>query len=279
VQPKLLRALESGEIERVGGGEPARADVRLVAATNRDLAAEVAAGRFREDLYYRLLVVPIQLPALRERREDVALLAAHFLAAACRRNRVRPKTLAPAALAVLAAHRWPGNVRELRNAMERVAILAPGETVHESDLAFLTGAPAAAARDAPHAPAGPFDLAAELERVERALVLAVLERTGGRMSRRARAGARAQPSVQEAQGAGHRAAGGRGRRLRAALGLPVLGAALSRPDRRSLADRKPADSPLTRDVSLVGGTGAPAPVLRRMRQGPSQPRRASPARV
>src|SRR6185436_9892698 len=123
LQPKLLRALESGEVERIGGRGPERVDVRIVAATNRDLEAEVAAGRFRQDLYFRLLVVPVRVPPLRERQEDVTLLAAHFLAEACRKNRIRPKILSDAALNLLRGHAWPGNVRELRNAMERVAIL------------------------------------------------------------------------------------------------------------------------------------------------------------
>jgi DNA-binding NtrC family response regulator len=186
----MLRALENGDVERVGGRGPERVNVRIIAATNRDLEAEVRAGRFRDDLYYRLLVVPIHVPALRDRRADIPALAEHFLAAACRRNRVRPKRLGGGALAVLEAHAWPGNVRELRNAMERVAILAPGETIEAEHLAFLApgsgatgagGEPAAAT-----APPGAFDLAAAIEQHERALILAVLERTGWRMAKAAR---------------------------------------------------------------------------------------------
>jgi DNA-binding NtrC family response regulator len=184
MQPKLLRALETGEVERVGGAGPERARVRVIAATNRELEDEVRAGRFRQDLYYRLHVIPIRVPPLRDRREDVPALAEHFLAAACRRNRAKGKTLAPDALAALTSHAWPGNVRELRNAMERVAILAPGERVGVSDLAFLAGAPPAVATFA-MAPPGAFSLAREVERFERALVLEVLERTGWRMTRAA----------------------------------------------------------------------------------------------
>jgi DNA-binding NtrC family response regulator len=183
LQPKMLRALESGEVERVGGRGPERVDVRVIAATNRDLEAQVRAGRFREDLYYRLLVVPIRVPPLRERREDIPLLAASFLEDACRRNHVLPKRLTPEAIALLESCSWPGNVRELRNAMERVAILAAGEEVGPDRLAFLGRGPAAAGCGLP---AGPFDLAAELDRRERAIILEVLERTRWRMSRAAR---------------------------------------------------------------------------------------------
>jgi len=190
LQPKMLRALENGEVERVGGRGAERVNVRVVAATNRDLEGEVRAGRFREDLYYRLLVVPIRVPALRDRGDDIALLAVHFLEAACRRNRVRSKRLAPDALAALAAHPWPGNVRELRNAMERVAILVPGETIEMAHLGFLAAgigtSGAAAGATGGSAPGGAFDLAAEVERHERALILAVLERTGWRMAKAAR---------------------------------------------------------------------------------------------
>jgi DNA-binding NtrC family response regulator len=180
LQPKMLRALESGEVERVGGRGTERVDARVIAATNRDLEAEVAAGRFRNDLYYRLLVVPIKVPPLRERSEDVPELARHFLETACRRNHTRPKQLTPEALERLRLHPWPGNVRELRNAMERVAILAAGDTITAEALAFL-GMPVAGARDAG------LDLATEMERHERTVILAALERSGWRMSRAARA--------------------------------------------------------------------------------------------
>jgi DNA-binding NtrC family response regulator len=181
---QMLRAIESGEVERVGGRGAERVDVRVIAATNRDLEAEVSAGRFRQDLYYRLLVVPIKVPPLRDRRDDIPELASLFLAAACRRHHVRPKRLGTGAIEALQAHSWPGNVRELRNAMERVSILAPGEEIAAGDLAFL--APAGGGGDGVSAPRGPFDLAAEMERHERALVLAVLERSGWRMTRAAR---------------------------------------------------------------------------------------------
>jgi len=183
LQPKLLRVLESGEVERLGGTGAERVDVRLVAATNRDLAAEVEAGRFRRDLYHRLDVVPVTVPPLRERGSDIPALAAHFLELACRRNRVRPKRLGDAGAAALASHRWPGNVRELRNAMERVAILSPRAEVDAQDLLFLAGAPAGATVTAP--PGATGTLASLVEAFERATVLAALERNRWRMTRTA----------------------------------------------------------------------------------------------
>ncbi len=204
LQPKMLRALESGEVERVGGRSIERVNARVIAATNRDLESQVKAGRFREDLYYRLLVVPIRVPPLRERREDIPLLARHFLEAACRRNRIRPKRIAPGAMAVLERHPWPGNVRELRNAMGRIAILVPEEEVREEHLHFLSSVgtltdPAGSqsgeiskteqTRGGSSGPPVAFekgDLASELYRFERNLILQVLERNRWRMSRAAR---------------------------------------------------------------------------------------------
>jgi two-component system, NtrC family, nitrogen regulation response regulator NtrX len=126
-QAKLLRVLQEGEFHRVGGEKPLRVTVRVVSATNRDLAAMVARNEFREDLYYRLCVVPIRVPALRERTEDIAALATHFLGEFCRRNNFRPKRLLPEVFPVLEGYAWPGNIRELRNAVERMAILTSGE--------------------------------------------------------------------------------------------------------------------------------------------------------
>jgi DNA-binding NtrC family response regulator len=182
LQPKLLRALESGDVEIIGGSRAERVDVRLIAATNRDLQAEIAAGRFRPDLYYRIAVVPVQLPRLRERAADVPMLAAHFLDAACRKNRVKPKRLDPRALLRLSQHLWPGNVRELRNAMERVAILVPDEIVDASHLAFLQPAEAGVA---PVEDGAGSQLASMMERHERALVLAALERNRWKMTKTA----------------------------------------------------------------------------------------------
>jgi two-component system response regulator FlrC len=133
LQAKLLRVLQEREVERVGGRRPIPLDIRVVATTNRDMTREVALGRFREDLYYRLNVFPIRIPALRERPEDIAPLAAHF--AALHGGRMgRSARLAASAKAILAAHDWPGNVRELENALQRALILAPGECIEAEHL-------------------------------------------------------------------------------------------------------------------------------------------------
>ena len=136
MQAKLLRVLQTGELERVGGHQTIRCDVRVLAATNKDLPTEIAEGRFREDLYYRLNVVPLRSPPLRERRDDIPLLVERFLEEAATRNQRKVPTLTPAALALLASHDYPGNVRELRNLVERIVILAPPGlgTLDEADI-------------------------------------------------------------------------------------------------------------------------------------------------
>ncbi len=134
LQAKLLRVLQEGEVRPVGATESRTVDVRLIAATNADLAERMRAGRFREDLYYRLNVVCIQLPSLRERPEDIPLLAHHFLAQHARRLRKRLTRIEPDALDALLAYRWPGNARELENAIERAAVLGHGGAVRLADL-------------------------------------------------------------------------------------------------------------------------------------------------
>src|SRR5690606_32805157 len=134
LQPKLLRALQEGRVTRVGGTREIAVDLRLVAATNRDLGAEVAAGRFRQDLYYRLAVVPLELPPLRARREDIPLLVEHFAARSARRHGVKLPKLGPAVLRRLIEYAWPGNVRELANVVERLVLLAEAGEVREGDL-------------------------------------------------------------------------------------------------------------------------------------------------
>jgi two-component system nitrogen regulation response regulator NtrX len=131
-QAKLLRVLQEGEFHRVGGERPLRVAVRVVSATNRDLQELVRKEQFREDLFYRVAAVPVRLPPLRERPEDIAPLARHFLEEFCRRNQTRSKRLDDAALSCLAAYPWPGNIRELRNVVERMAILSPGELISEA---------------------------------------------------------------------------------------------------------------------------------------------------
>ena len=134
-QAKVLRVLQEGELERVGGDQTIKTDVRVIAATNKDLAAEIAGARFREDLYYRLNVVPIHLPPLRERREDVPALVEHFLAAECAANDRRPKRIASGAVSMLMQYDWPGNVRELKNLIERLVILTgEAEVIGEADV-------------------------------------------------------------------------------------------------------------------------------------------------
>ena len=134
MQVKLLRVLQESEFERVGGIKTIKVDVRLVAATNRDLLQEIAAGGFREDLFYRLNVVPIDLPPLRERREDIPLLAEHFLTKFNDRLKKQIGAIAPEAVERLIAHTWPGNIRELENLMERTMLFCEGPAIHVADL-------------------------------------------------------------------------------------------------------------------------------------------------
>jgi DNA-binding NtrC family response regulator len=140
-QQKLLRVLETGEFERLGSSRTRRADVRLISATNADLHAEVVAGRFRQDLLFRLNTIEIHLPPLRERREDIARLAAHFLNVHAQRYRKPIGTFEPAALSLLHEHPWPGNVRELDHAVERAVLMAQGSAIQAADLGLRRGAP------------------------------------------------------------------------------------------------------------------------------------------
>jgi DNA-binding NtrC family response regulator len=141
MQAQLLRTLQDGEVRPVGGSESIRVDVRIVCATNKDLDEEVKAGTFREDLYFRINVVTVRLPPLRERREDIPILVAHFLNKLARRERREPATLSPEALRLLTAYGWPGNVRELENAIERAVAVAKGNVVLPSDLPPEVGGP------------------------------------------------------------------------------------------------------------------------------------------
>jgi DNA-binding NtrC family response regulator len=132
-QAKVLRVLQSGEFTRVGGEQTLKVEVRVIAATNRDLPAAVAAGQFREDLYFRLAVVPLRAPPLRDRSDDIPLLCASFIDASCRENGMKPKAISEEAVAILTQYPWPGNVRELRNVIERLVILSE-ESVGVGDL-------------------------------------------------------------------------------------------------------------------------------------------------
>ncbi|MCM2334880.1 MAG: sigma-54 dependent transcriptional regulator [Anaeromyxobacteraceae bacterium] len=179
VQVKLLRVLQDGVVDRLGGTASVRVDVRVVAATNKDLAAEVKAGRFREDLFYRLDVVSVRLPPLRERREDVALLAAAFLRRFAVKNGKRATGFTPAALAALEAAPWPGNVRELMHAVERAVILARGEVLDVGDLPEAVRGVAGA----PPPPGGPASLVVPLgttmEEIERLVIRETLRQVRG----------------------------------------------------------------------------------------------------
>jgi len=182
LQPKLLRALEEGEVRRVGATDTRRIDVRLVAATNRDLEAAVKEGRFREDVFWRLNVLHIAVPPLRERAADVPLLAERFLDAATSDRRPRtPARIAPDTMALLTAYAWPGNVRELRNAIERAVTLSTTDELRPDDLPerILAGARAAALVSRSVAQEVP------LRDVERAYTLEILRRVGGNKSRAA----------------------------------------------------------------------------------------------
>ncbi len=179
MQPKLLRVLQEQEFERVGGSQPVRVDVRIVSATNRDLAKAVDEGRFRADLFYRLAVFPIEVPPLRDRPDDCAVLAEAFVRMQAQRLGKPIGGIEPRALARLTAHAWPGNVRELANVIERAAIVATGKLLEEADLPPLARGedPARSAARTPPGAAGE-DADVRLESVERRHVIRVLERTG-----------------------------------------------------------------------------------------------------
>ncbi|MBP2678499.1 MAG: histidine kinase [Deltaproteobacteria bacterium] len=187
LQTKLLRFLQDGEIRRLGDTETRKVNVRLVAATARDLEREVAGGRFREDLFYRLNVIRIHVPPLRERRDDIPLLASHFLSHYCGKYGKREMLLSADALEALSGHEWRGNVRELRNVMERCALLASGAELSRAGLlAVWKGSGASGGRPSgpaleirvPVSPERP-DLKAAVRELERQLIRIALERTGG----------------------------------------------------------------------------------------------------
>ena len=210
MQVKLLRVLQERELTRVGGEEVIPVDVRVIAATNRDLLRDIGAGRFREDLYYRLNVVTLHIPPLRERQEDIPLLAQEFLARFAEKNHKTIKGFTPQAMDRLLRHPWPGNVRELMNAVERGVVLSRGEYLDETELSLLQpgqgGAPGGAAGAATAFPgadavagaaardgipcaaeqAAPGSGAPSLEAVERATILRTLEEAGGNKSEAAR---------------------------------------------------------------------------------------------
>jgi DNA-binding NtrC family response regulator len=180
-QSKVLRALQEGEIERVGGSETIRVDVRVVAATNKDLPQEIEKGRFREDLFYRLNVVPIAVAPLREHKEDIPLLVDHFLKQACQNNDQRLKRVEQDAVSLLMQYDWPGNVRELKNSIERLVILASGDSITAADaqecLPTVKKIATAYQRG--------ISLREMVTTAEREIVLRALEANGGQVSKTA----------------------------------------------------------------------------------------------
>ncbi len=177
MQAKLLRVLQEGEFERVGDLRTRPVDVRIVAATNRDLKHEVEAGRFREDLYYRLSVFPVHIPPLRERREDIPKLALHFIAQSAQRMNRRVPRVTQAMLSQLAAHDWPGNVRELQNVIERAVILSQGSALRLP----LQSSPARNVPSPPSLPAARLVTREDLKRQERENITQALRLTKGRI--------------------------------------------------------------------------------------------------
>jgi DNA-binding NtrC family response regulator len=175
-QAKLLRVLQAGEFERVGSSKTRRVDVRIIAATNADLRAEVAAGRFREDLFFRLNTVELHLPPLRDRREDIPLLASFFLRQAASRYRSGVTSIDPEAMRALLAYGWPGNVRELGHAIERATLLATGDRITTAELNFR-----------PMTDTSPRLDEMSLEDVERVLITKALARHDGNVTLAARA--------------------------------------------------------------------------------------------
>ncbi len=190
-QAKVLRALEEQTFERVGGTESLRVDVRIIAASNKDLEGETRAGRFREDLYYRLNVIPFDVSPLRQRREDIPLLAAYFLKQFCREYGKREKTFSPGALTILREHPWPGNVRELRNVIERLVIMVSEDRIEAGGVGAALGPRLAGPEPAPEVgapetvPEADLSLRGARERFERDYILQRLRENGWNVTRTA----------------------------------------------------------------------------------------------
>ena len=180
LQGKLLRVLQERQVLRLGGKSPKKIDFRLITATNEPLEEMVNAGRFREDLYYRIHVVPIQLPPLRERKEDIALLVNHFLQMFCAANGTPLKRLEPEVLEVLEDHEWPGNVRELENAIQRLVIMAEGDVIKVQHMPQQLIAVSAAQNRALLIPPGGVDFEQEMVKIEKAYLTAALQRSDGK---------------------------------------------------------------------------------------------------
>jgi two-component system nitrogen regulation response regulator NtrX len=192
-QAKVLRVLQEGEVERLGSSRTIKVDVRVIAATNKNLEEEIEKGNFREDLYFRLAVIPIHVPPLRERPDDIPLLVRHYMEYFCRENNARPRRVTQAAMESLQRYRWKGNIRELRNTVERLIIMSPGDTIDLADLPSsirtpTTGATAAAPRN-PSSPApevaAPGTLREFKDNAERAFLVAKLRENAWNISKTA----------------------------------------------------------------------------------------------
>jgi two-component system response regulator HydG len=177
IQLKLLRVLQEHEIQRVGGEETISVDVRVITATNKDLETEVEEGRFREDLFYRLHIIPIEVPPLRDRKEDIPLLVDHFIEALSERTRSDVEGIAPDALEALKAYNWPGNVRELENSIEHAMVFAEGEEITIPDLP--TGVTGRSREDVLELPQGDRSLPEILEELEEQLILRAYREADG----------------------------------------------------------------------------------------------------
>jgi two-component system nitrogen regulation response regulator NtrX len=176
-QAKLLRVLEENEFERLGAKSSIKIDVRVISSTNKDLTKEIKDGKFREDLFFRINVIPIEVPPLRERKEDIPLLVDHFMTLFCEENNKTPKEFSDGALKVLMAYDWPGNVRELKNLVERLVIMTDEEAIKETHVRPLLGEVKVTAGDKP--------LSDLVEDYERSLIISELKRTGWNVSKAA----------------------------------------------------------------------------------------------
>jgi DNA-binding NtrC family response regulator len=186
LQTKILRVLQEQELERVGSNKPFKLDVRVLSATNCDLEQQVRQGQFREDLFYRLNVIPLQLPPLRERRQDIMELVGVFLEKFCRLMGRAPMTISRRALEVLEQHSWPGNVRELENLVERLVALTEGDVIHLEDLpAEMCGQGGVSGNVSLDLTESGMDMVAAITEIERGLITRALELSGGVKARAA----------------------------------------------------------------------------------------------
>jgi transcriptional regulator with PAS, ATPase and Fis domain len=180
LQSKLLRVLQDHAVQRLGGKTARKIDFRLICATNENVEEMVAAGRFREDLYYRIHVIPIQIPPLRERSADVALLIDHFLNVFCSANELPLKRIEPDAMDVLESNEWPGNVRELENLVQRLVLMTDGDAIRMTDLPQPLLQQSSAAQEKILIPDEGVDFDEEMQRIEIAYLSAALRRTEGK---------------------------------------------------------------------------------------------------